>query len=311
LSLSLAFALSLRHTLQGIKYFFLRGYELRKLLNLGCLIVLFFIAGNQAGAQSIVTLQGTTGKWADQLPNRTEVISQTIIMIKSGYFGDTKFTFGLNQIPAEDVKFITLKHPSCIDAKTMTIFPTGKIWSSGQKYCVEILPEKTLDLLIDKALSEFDSFFPVWVGELDSTAEANNLSLSPIFLQFQPFAKPSKSPIVFLNSYVQEQIWNVISGANCFGTALSSLTLDSKGPLDLKVPKTVEKFVLSKFQKIDEPTDWQYGDLIMFTIPGDGHAVVYLGHDSLTKLPIVLTKNGYISASVCYLWELKYKRWLR
>lgn len=104
-----------------------------------------------------------------------------------------------------------------------------------------------------------------------------------------------------LSRFVQNWIYRFskVDGPNCIFSAVAALYAELEQPRYMDSAEFLGHMNRS-FVRIEKPEQW--GDIIRFVIPGDIHAMVYLGEDrNEPQTQIVLTKNGYRASYLSFM----------
>lgn len=244
-----------------------------------------------------VEVQATKGSWADFQKDAQAVRKGLTDM--AGAYLIVPIPVQLSDYTADELT--ALQNEKCLrsEAEGWMFYPSRK--------CIPLLPEAKKETIYELILREFDYFFPSYEAKVEKSQEK--------VLKSQGYTQSHHPDLVIssdayvtdlLSKSTSKLIWTMSKytyhsgtggdGINCFGTAYAAVQLRTEPRY-----RDINEFnwyvgMEKSFRVISDENDWEFGDLIVFDILDDGHAMVYVGTDQATHKKVVFTKNGLLAS---------------
>jgi len=231
-----------------------------------------------------VKVRSVKGVWSDFQTDEELVRLGLKEMINSSYLSNIQMPIDVYSLPPEN--FRGLRESGCVSQ----LADDSWVFEAISTECVYALPYDRRDTVFKFILEQFDSVYPSYGTTVLSGQDLKNQMYMQIHhpninLDSDIDAKELLSP---LTSAV---LWQMSKKKeNCVGSALAAIAVETEPFYSGDMTGETYK---QYFQVINDDQDWQFGDLITFDIPYDGHAMVYVGTDEETGQKIVFTKNGF------------------
>ncbi len=260
------------------------------------IIIIFLTFWLSIGSISAeLNIKSEEKSWAELSPSKEFLYqnAKTILISLSDYL-----EIDINSIHSNDPLFNeTLKNKNCLVRSKSLILDSRCLRLINTEF-----PDAFEQMVYD-LVSFYDQDTPSFDVKL-SASEYSKLDKNEVFERLKSKIDSSVNeinPISILSSQVYNVLWTVPGyDANCFGTAYTAVTPN--------VPLKYRDLLWSNYNpagydryKIND--ELVFGDIIEFEIPGDGHAIVYVGTDQEGE-QLVLTKNGFMPS---VLQVMKYK----
>lgn len=252
---------------------------MRTLLFLALTLFFSFVEASE------VKVRAVKGSWSDFQTDSELVRLGLEQMINSSYLRNLQMPIDVYSLPSDSLQ--GLRASGCVSQ----LADDSWVFEAVSTECVFALPYERRDTVFRFVLEQFDNVYPSYGTTVLSGQDLKD----QMYMQIQHPNINLDSDIdakELLSPLTSKVLWQMSKKKeNCVGSALAAIAVETEPFYSDDMTGETYK---SYFQLINDDQDWQFGDLITFEIPLDGHAMVYVGTDEETGQKIVFTKNGFL-----------------